>query len=301
MIAVGINVPWDLWEIPAQAQRSRLEAIADAGIDHLFTADHVSFHDGSGMDGPVVLAALSGIEPRLGLHLGVWLLALRHPMVAARQIASLSQAAPGRIRIGVGVGGEDRHEFEVCGIDPRSRGRRTDAAITIVRSLLDGAVVHGDGEFWDFEAGSIQPKPSPRIPFHIGGRSDAALDRAGRLGDGWLGLWCAPRRFKEAIGIVEARARRPVDGWSHGLQAWVGVGDSPADARRHVGPAIEAFYKVPFDRFERYTPMGTPAQIAGELQPYVDAGVTHFNLTACGANPTVEYESIAAVREILNS
>jgi alkanesulfonate monooxygenase SsuD/methylene tetrahydromethanopterin reductase-like flavin-dependent oxidoreductase (luciferase family) len=56
----------------------------------------VSFHDGSGIDGLVHLAAISGLEPRLGLHVGVYLLALRHPMIAARQIASLAEAAPGR-------------------------------------------------------------------------------------------------------------------------------------------------------------------------------------------------------------
>lgn len=70
-VSGGLSVPWDLWDLDAAARRGRLEAIADAGIDHLFTADHISFHDGSRMDAPVLLAALSGIEPRLGLHAGV--------------------------------------------------------------------------------------------------------------------------------------------------------------------------------------------------------------------------------------
>ena len=138
-----------------------LARIADAGVDHLFTADHISFFDGSGLDGLIHLAALSGLEGRLDLHLGVYLLALRHPMVAARQIASLAQAAPGRLTVGVGVGGEDRHEIEVCGVDHGRRGRRTDVALGLVRSLLDGDTVDGDGQFFDFTAGLIRPTPAP--------------------------------------------------------------------------------------------------------------------------------------------
>ena len=187
MVAVGVSLPWGLWQLPPSEQRSLLGRIADAGIDHVFTADHVSFHDGSGMDGLVTLAALSGLEPRLGLQVGVYLLGLRHPMVAARQIATLAEAAPGRLIVGVGAGGDDRHEVEVCDVNPATRGRRTDAALEIVRALLEGKTVDGDGEFFGFRGGKIRPVPDPPVPLVVGGRSDAALERAGRLGDGWLG------------------------------------------------------------------------------------------------------------------
>jgi alkanesulfonate monooxygenase SsuD/methylene tetrahydromethanopterin reductase-like flavin-dependent oxidoreductase (luciferase family) len=93
----------------------------------------------------------------------VYLLALRHPMIAARQIASLAETAPGRLTVGVGVGGEDRHEFEVCEVDPTSRGRRTDVALALVRSLLDGDTVDGDGAFFDFTGGVIRPTPQNSV------------------------------------------------------------------------------------------------------------------------------------------
>ena len=89
-----------------------------------------------------------GWSLRLGLQVGVYLLALRHPMVAARQIATLAEAAPGRLTVGVGVGGDDRGEVEVCDVDPSTRGRRTDVALQIVRALLEGQTVDGDGEFF---------------------------------------------------------------------------------------------------------------------------------------------------------
>ena len=301
MVAVGLSLPWGLWGLPSHEQRALLGRVADAGIDHVFTADHVSFRDGGGMDGLVTLAALSGSEPRLGLYMGVYLLALRHPMVAARQIATLAEAAPGRLTVGVGVGGDDRHEMEVCDVDPATRGRRTDAALRIVRALLEGRTVDGDGEFFKFRGGRIRPAPDPPVPVVVGGRSDAALERAGRLGDGWLAAWCSPRRFADGIARAEAAgAGRDVE-WRHGLQLWLGAGSAPAEGRRHVAEAMERFYRMSFEPFERYTPCGTATDVAEFLQPYVDAGATTLNLTPCGPDRTTEVETVAEVKQILDS
>ena len=299
-VRVGVSTPWDLWALPHDAQRARLARIADVGIDHVFTADHVSFIDGSGMDGLVMLAAMSGLEPRLDLHVGVMLLALRHPMVAARQIASLAQAAPGRLTVGVGVGGEDRHEFEVCGVDPATRGRRTDSSLDVVRRLLDGESVDVDDEFVTLVDAVIKPAPASRVPFLVGGRSDAAVERAGRLGDGWLAAWCSSHRFGDgARRAEEIGADRDVS-WTHGLQVWVGVGRDRGDARTHVAAGMEGFYKLAFSAFEKYTPMGSAEQIADFLAPYVEAGATTLNLTPCGADREIEIETIAEVRRLLD-
>src|SRR5499426_4817929 len=121
---------------PLARRRELLERARRAGLDHVFVADHVSFHTGFGMDGLVRAASLAALEPELAVHVGVYLLALRHPVPVARQIATLCESAPGRLVLGVGVGGEDRHEVEVCGVDPATRGRRTDEALTVVRGAL---------------------------------------------------------------------------------------------------------------------------------------------------------------------
>ena len=300
MVAVGVSVPWGLWEMPPDEQRGLLGGIADEGIDYVFTADHVSFRDGSGMDGLVTLAAVGGLEPRLGLQVGVYLLALRHPMVAARQIATLAEAAPGRLTVGVGVGGDDRHEVEVCDVDPSTRGRRTDVALRMVRALLAGHTVDGDGEFFEFRGGTIRPVPDPAVPMVVGGRSDAALERAGRLGDGWLAAWCSPRRFAEGVARVEATGTGRDVGWQHGLQLWLGVGASPQEGRSHVAATMERFYRMSFEPFERYTPCGTAADIAEFLQPYADAGATTLSLTPCGPDRATEIETVAEVKQLLN-
>ncbi len=301
-LRVGFSTPRDFWELSPADRRRRLARAADAGLDHVFCADHVSFQGGHGADGIVHMAAMAAAEPRLAVEVGVFLLALRHPMVAARQIASLAQTAPGRITLGVGIGGEDRHEIEVCGIDPATRGRRTDVAIDLVRRLLAGEAVDGDGRFYRFTNGRIRPVPDPPVPVVVGGRSDAAVRRAGRHGDGWLAAWCSPRRFAEGVALAEeaaTEAGRTGVPWRHGLQLWLGIGDDPADGQRHVGPAMEAFYGIPFDAFARYTPCGTPDQVAEQLRPYVEAGAAALNLTAVGPDPDGDIEAVAAIKSAL--
>src|SRR4030095_390725 len=168
------------------------------GCDHFFVADHVSFHTGFGMDGLVRAATLAALEPELAVHIGVYLLALRHPVPVARQIATLCESAPGRLLLGVGVGGEDPHEIEICGVDPKTRGRRTDESLSALRALLRGEPVSHAGKFFTFERARSRPAPVPPVLMGGGGRGDAASRRAGRLGDGWLGVWCSPRRYAEA-------------------------------------------------------------------------------------------------------
>jgi alkanesulfonate monooxygenase SsuD/methylene tetrahydromethanopterin reductase-like flavin-dependent oxidoreductase (luciferase family) len=87
-------------------------------------------------------------HPRLPVHLAVYQLAMRHPVLVARQLSSFSELAPGRLVLGVGIGGEDRHEVAICGVDPATRGRRTNESLAILRRLLAGErVTHHGGHF----------------------------------------------------------------------------------------------------------------------------------------------------------
>jgi alkanesulfonate monooxygenase SsuD/methylene tetrahydromethanopterin reductase-like flavin-dependent oxidoreductase (luciferase family) len=127
MVIQFAAIPYEGFNDAPQEERSRLmHAMSAAGIDGVLQADHVSFRNGSGVDAIVMMAGLSGLHPTLGLCIGVYLLPLRHPVPVARSVVTLAQLAPGRVELGVGIGGEDRHEVEVCGVDPRSRGRRCD-------------------------------------------------------------------------------------------------------------------------------------------------------------------------------
>jgi alkanesulfonate monooxygenase SsuD/methylene tetrahydromethanopterin reductase-like flavin-dependent oxidoreductase (luciferase family) len=274
----------------------------DAGIDHVCCGDHVSFFVGVGLDGLIQATTLAMLHPTLPVMTGVYLLPLRHPVLVARQLSDLDQLAPGRLVFGVGIGGEDRHEVEICGVDPSTRGRRMEESLTVLRQLLAGKSTTFHGEFFDLDDALVLPASAQPPPIIVGGRSDAAARRAGRLGDGWLGIWNSARRFRDVVemaGEEAARAGRSDAPTQHAMQLWCGIADTKEQARARLAPAMEAFYQIPFERFEKYSPSGTAEDVAEFLSPYVDAGCTWFNLIPQAEDPDAALAGAAAVKKLL--
>jgi alkanesulfonate monooxygenase SsuD/methylene tetrahydromethanopterin reductase-like flavin-dependent oxidoreductase (luciferase family) len=256
--------------------------VEGAGLDGVVVGDHVSFHGGSGADGLIQAAALLAAHDRLAVETGVYLLPLRHPVTVARQLATIHQQAPGRLVFGVGVGGEDPHEYEVCEVDHSRRGARADEALALLRELLTGRPVNHAGRFFHLREAVIAPAV-PDLPVIVGGRSDAALARAGRQGDGWIGVWISPRRFREATARVAAaaeKAGRAGVAWRHEHQGWCFFDGDRQAAERRATEVMEASYNLPFERFARYTPCGTPEDVSEALRPFLDVGCRRFNLIA---------------------
>jgi hypothetical protein len=114
-------------------------------------------------------------------------------------------------------------------------------------------------------------------------------------------MWCSSQRYVEALAVFDVAARevgRDVEP-DHGIQLWVGVGADPAEAASFVGPAMEGFYRVPFEKFARYTPHGTIDDIVDYLAPYLEAGCRHFNLTPVATSTEAGIEAIGEVGERL--
>ena len=227
--------------------RSSTEA-ERAGLDHLCVGDHVSFRGGRGYDGLVQATALAVLS-RLPVHTSVYLLTLRHPVPVARQVSSLALLAPGRFVFGVGLGGDDPHELEVCGVDPkhprtpprRVARHRAPAPPRRDRRARGGEFVVRGATRWCH----------PRTTGADRGRrpSDAALRRAARCGDGWLGVFVTPERWVAA----RERSKRPLTTSAvctcprgHGLVAWCGFGRDAREARATLADAMEALYQAPY-------------------------------------------------------
>jgi len=192
---IGVTVP-NVHE--TLAQRTTIEAVArmadELGFDSIWCNDHLaipSAPDGASAQPAyaagygeqrrqhiyeplIVLAYLSAVTRRALLGTSVYLLALRNPLLAAKQIVSLDQLSEGRLVLGVGVGWLEG-EFEAVGVPYRQRGSRTDEAIAVLQALCAQDSV-------DFLPKPVQP---PHPPLWIGGRSEAAVRRAARAGDGW--------------------------------------------------------------------------------------------------------------------
>ncbi len=301
-VRIGYRPPHELFDVADGRLAVAVRRVEAAGIDRICVGDHVSFRGGRGFDGIVNATAAAMLSSNVVVQTAVYLLPLRHPVPVARQVASLASLAPGRFVFGVGVGGDDRAEVALCGVDPATRGRRMDEALAIVRALLAGQEVSADGEFFPVREARIRPAPSQVVPIIVGGRSGAAVRRAGRLGDGWLGVWVSPDRFRDVAGAVEAEAAdagRTGVTWQHGVQAWCGFAPTRDQARSRVAAAMEELYQLPFERFERYVPWGTPEDVASALEPYVAAGCGDFNLVPVAPSVEESIEGVAAVRELL--
>ena len=129
-----------------------------AGIDGVFLGDHVTFF-GSGSDALIKLAALAAVSTKLELQTCVYLLALRHPTPVALQCAMIDRMSKGRLILGVGIGGEDPNEWWACGVDPKTRARRTDESLQIMRSLWTQEETTFAGRHFQLEGVRMRPKP----------------------------------------------------------------------------------------------------------------------------------------------
>jgi len=300
---VGVALNEDLL-IPDPAERRRLLARIEAvGLDHVTTGDHISFHGGQGFDGMVTAASVLAASDRLKVLIGVYLAGLRHPMVTARQLATISQIAPGRLVLGAGVGGEDRSEISNAGVDPSTRGRRLDETLGLLRRLATGEAVDHEGEFFTLEDARILPPPDPRVPLVIGGAGDTAIRRTAEHGDGWLGIFCSSRRFGETVErIREATAERgrPAPSW-FGLNLWCGLGTDGERARARLGERMQALYNLPPEKFQHVTAAGTPEQVAERLAPFVAGGAQHLTLITVAEDTHEGIELAGEVRRLLQA
>lgn len=280
----------------------RLAGLGAYDLDYLSIGDHVTFRSSIGIDGLLHAACVLSAQPNVPMQVGVYLLALRHPTVAARQVSDLVRIHPGRLTLAVGVGGDDRAEFLACGVDPSTRGRRTDEALDVLRALLSRAGVSYDGRYFELADVSVLPLPTEPVPILIGGRSDYALRRTARIGDGWLGMWVSARRYAEAVRSVAELAvehGRDHTQWQHGLTLWCCVDDDAASARARLATLLESRYDMPFAKFEKWCPAGTAEYVARVLADYVEAGCRSFTLTLPGPSVDDALSGAAAIRHEL--
>jgi probable F420-dependent oxidoreductase len=135
------------------------------------------------------LSYLAGITDRLRLGTHVYNLGLRHPFVAARAVQTLDIVSGGRVEFGIGASWLEE-EWVAAELDFSTRGRRVDEALEVCKQLWTEDDVSFHGEFFDFEGAVFVPKPvqEPYPPVLVGGESGAALRRAARSGDGWIGM-----------------------------------------------------------------------------------------------------------------
>lgn len=195
----------------------------------------------------VYLAAIAARTSRIRLGTFVYLLALRHPFVSARAIATLDVVSDGRAEVGVGAGWSEL-EWGAAGLDFSTRGRRLDEAIDICRGLWTRDEFAFSGECFEFPSVAFEPKPvqTPTPPFLIGGESPAALRRAARRGDGWIGMHHTPESVPDVLRLVQSATEQA--GRDAPLTTTVGAAPGDVDVEGWRRSGIDRVIIAPWER-----------------------------------------------------
>ena len=280
---------------PIVAQARAAEA---AGLDHVWVPDHLIFGRPI-LETTVALSVVAGATEHIKLGTAI-LNGITRPVTwLAKQLATLMVLAPDRLLLGTGLGGEFEAEFRAAGITTDKRGKRLDEALDVLALLLAGEAVHQEG-LQTVDCDGLAPVPGHMPPVLVGGRSEAALKRAARVGQAWMPMWMDPAtvaEHKQQLTELAAAQGRPEPGVL--LVAFVTVTDDPEEGRRHAATLTEGQYGMPFAKVERWTPIGPPAAIAERLQEYRDAGVDGFSLATAHPDPLTQVDGLAEVRGLL--
>jgi probable F420-dependent oxidoreductase len=227
------------------------------------------------------LAAVAARTRRLKFGTAVLVLPFRSPLVTAKALATLDVISGGRMFPAAGVGVEQRREWEAAGVPPGTRGARTDEALEVIRRLWTEEEVTYKGSYFTLDRVRLLPRPvQTPPPLWVGGITEAALRRAGRLSDGWLGSLIAPEAFGRAVERIQAHAReagRAIDADHFGTIIPFVLAATPAEGWRAAEPYL------PRDRADEptlraVTAVGPPDAVAAVIERYVAQGGTKFVL-----------------------
>lgn len=151
----------------------------------------------------VAVGAMAAVTERIRFTTGIYVLPLRNPFVVAKAVSTAAVMSGDRVTLGVGVGWM-KDEFDLLDQSFRNRGRRMDEMIEVMRTLWAGGMVEHHGEHYDFGRLQMSPAPKARIPILIGGLSEPALRRVGRLGDGWISDIHTTQELREIVAKIRA-------------------------------------------------------------------------------------------------
>jgi probable F420-dependent oxidoreductase len=280
---IGVVFPQTELGGDASAVRAYGQRVEELGFSHLLAYDHVvganpEVH--TGWSGPydihttfheplVMFGYLAAVTTTLELVTGVIILPQRQAVLVAKQAAEVDLLSEGRLRLGVGLGW-NAVEYEALGEDFTNRGRRLGEQIEVMRRLWTERSVTFEGKHHQVTGAGLAPLPVQRpIPVWFGAASRPALERAGRLADGWFPMMSpVPPQLDEAREIV--------------AQSAIAAGRDPST----IGMEGRVNWR------------GDQQQVADELARWSAAGATHASVNTMGAGLRTVDEHLAALAAV---
>jgi probable F420-dependent oxidoreductase len=291
--------PWPAGRESAAFLWSLCDFLERSELDSIWLSDRLS----SPVPVPEVMTTLAAIAARttkLKFGPSVIVLPYRTPVVAAKEMATVDWLSRGRLFPAVGVGVELPREFDASGVPFKERGRRTDEAIHVIRRLWAEDEVTFQGEFYKLDRVTIFPKPwQTPPPIWIGGKSEAAIKRTARVGDGWIPSFITPEEFRagvDRVQILAAGAGREVPEDHFGTLINYAIADSPEAAFAMAQPFIQRG-RVDDATMRQCTAFGPPEVLSAKIEEYVKGGGSKFIVRPlCPSERMLEQLAIVAER-----
>jgi len=263
------------------------------GFDSAWVSEHHGAGDGYLPSLLPMLAAIAGVTERIQLGTGVLLTPFHDPLRLAEDAAVVDQISNGRLILGLGLGWREE-EFRMFGQHPSERVRRTTETVEILRRAWTGERFSFEGKIFRYDGVQVTPPPARPggVPIYLGGMSEAAVRRAGKIGDGYIRTRSHPSTWRDGLAQAEAGAKEAgrdphalgfaqlqnAFPWTDGA-GWEVIRDGAA---HHIGVYAawaegadtpgKGFWVSPPDEeaLRALNPTGSPQEIAALLRPMIE-------------------------------
>jgi probable F420-dependent oxidoreductase len=255
-----------------------VDHLESSGVDSLWFSELVY---APAVDPMVGMAYALARTSQLKVGTSVAVLPGRHPVLVAKQLASLAAIAPKRVLPAFGLRSAIPAEREVFVVPNGERAAVFDESLRVLRLALTDDSASYSGRYFTVSAAAVAPKPVPPLDIWLGGSAPAAFRRIGALADGWLGSFLTPdeaRAGREAIERAAEQAGRQIEPDHFGISLAVADGELPAElaaAARRRRPDVDPsdLIAAGWDQLHR------------QLDAYLDAGLTKFVIRPAGRGP----------------
>jgi probable F420-dependent oxidoreductase len=280
-IRIGIGMfGWPFGEYGPQYLWDWIDQAENSDVDSIWLTDRIVSTE-LNLEPIVALSFIAARTKKMLIGTSVLALPLRNPTILAKEIATLDYLSGGRVLPAIGLGTEQRSEYEACGVRREERAARADEMLFIMRKLWSCQEFDFKGDHFTLNSVTIQPKPvRPELPpLWIGGRSKAALRRVAKLGDGWLASQVTPDEIALGKNHIEEMARRngrSVDTDHYGVILNFALADTSETALALAQPYLIPDKQRKDINTKDINAIGTMDEVINLINRFVSAGATKF-------------------------
>lgn len=284
MSGVKIGIGFGLWRLGMPTPDticSYAERAEDVGIDSIWLSDHIVSRQPD-LDISCIMAMFAARTKKIKMGPSVLTLPARDPVQVAKTYATLDYltGSCGRVIMAVGLGSDPR-DCIACGIDPAERAKRMEEGVQVMRKLWAGTNVTHEGKFYKFSDVTITPRPTKgALDVWIGGKSDLAIKRTARYGDGWFPSFVTPEEFKDGMAKMTEYGKqygRTVNPREAGVLIFAHLSDNRSRAQ-DVAQKFFSGFPLPAESLPARCAIGSAQDCIDKIQSYVDAGCSKFVL-----------------------